>query len=157
MIYKKTLGLLSKLTIVFTLVIIIHWVYDAFIKKPPLTYEGLAFDTVGKTFKPGDVVPVRVKRCNNTDAPLTYLIAHNLYSVRKKQSFIFAGAAATPTFLLPGCETITSPINRLPFDTLEIPLPDDEYQIFGSGYGTDPATGKVFSSTWYTKPFTVKK
>jgi hypothetical protein len=91
-----------------------------FLEPSWLSYpEGSMFEPVRDTFRPGDVVALKVSRCNSSEEPQLYLIGSRLIRLDQPADdpdppAVLAGA---PVLIQPGCLDEVSKANVLPPDT----------------------------------------
>lgn len=89
-----------------------------------LTYPNLPL-VAESPIRAGQVVPLRVERCNSTGKPLTYANARNLVRVDgTSDTTVLESSTVT---MQAGCETVRSLINVVPLDT-----PPGIYEIHGT-------------------------
>jgi len=116
-------------------------------QPPHLTYENLPFPPHLKAIKAGEVMPLTVRRCNNSDSLQAYLVTHKLESLSNPEMVAIV-MPAMPTGIKPGCETVTSLINLVPAAT-----PPGRYRIIGAGIIQGALRSYVVP--WHSEPFDV--
>jgi hypothetical protein len=132
------------------LVLAIAW---AFFQPPHLSYQGLPWEVISgpdKIFYPGDVVPVIVKRCNNTNHQVIYTVTRSIQRINGnliEDAYVFPD---TRVSLEPGCKSAVSNIHILPKD-----IKDGTYQISGTATVNAPINNVELQ--FYSVPFKVKE
>lgn len=139
-----TVAAVAMVNIIFALL-----AYEFFWADPPMTYNNLPFPVQVGVVRPGEIVPLTVSRCNNTEEPLVYSMSHSLVNLETRERFILSGLSAQDIFLTPGCRVATSFAHRTPPD-----LTDGMYEI----YGTARITGRTRDHLliWHSVPFKVE-
>lgn len=119
--------------------------YVTFLERPYLKYTNSPFVALGGPFKAGDIVPLFVGRCNNTDVVRSYSLARSLRNVH---SNIYSAMPDAYISAPPGCSEGVQRIHRLPTD-----LPPGRYQLFGGAQILGMV--KSFSVSWESQEFEV--
>lgn len=123
-----------------------------FLEPSWLSYPaGSVFDPVRETFKPGDVVPLKVTRCNSSDEPEIYLIGARLIRLDQPANdpsppVVLPGA---PVLIVPGCLDEISKATTLPADT-------KPGVYFIQGLARTEGHVRSTSQAWSSRKFTVE-
>lgn len=120
--------------------------YMMVLEKPYLSYENLPLPTVLASVKPGEIMPLRVVRCNSDDVPHSYPLSHSLYNLDTGVYTLLQGFSV---MISPGCDDAVSRLNRMPID-----LPPGHYQLFGAA--EIRGTIRTFVVDWHSEPFKVE-
>lgn len=128
---------------ILSLATMIFW-YLIF-EKPPLNYENSPFHVIGGPFKGGDTVTYIVKKCNNNDQIISYIVTQGLKSI---DGNYILGLGSTAIISEPGCKKSISHITVLPKN-----LSPGTYQIIGRS--EVPGTVKMHFVPWETEVFVV--
>jgi hypothetical protein len=117
----------------------------AYIDKPYLTYNNLPFPTLLQQVRAGEVIPLRVERCNSDSEPHTYNTTHAVEEIDKHTYTIMPDVRI---LISPGCTSSTSLVNRLPPN-----LPPGRYRVFGTAevHGVI----RMHNVEWHSQPFQV--
>lgn len=117
-----------------------------FLEKPFLTYENLPFPPQIQKVRPGEVMPLVVRRCNSASSVRFYDVTHELRRVdRPEPPRIMKGERVK---IDPGCRQGLSTVNEVPLDT-----PPGVY--IAAGLGIVEGTVRTFAVPWYSQPFEV--
>ena len=123
-------------------------VWALFIDQPYLSYKNLPFPTTIQKVRAGEVIPLRVYRCNDTDTVQVYTVAHLIVSLDKElPSFVLP-----PNELVPieaGCTEAVSMINRIPQEA-----PPGTYSVVGVAR-IPMLLGRKALVPWHSQPFEV--
>ena len=119
--------------------------YFTLLEQPYLTYENLPFPTTVESVKQGEIIPVRVIRCNSDSTTHSFALSNSLYNIDTGQYTLLPGFSI---MIAPGCTDAISRINRMPTDLLP-----GRYKLFG----TAEIRGKIrtFIVDWNSAPFNV--
>jgi hypothetical protein len=123
------------------------FVYVAFIEGPYLSYPDTPFPVVGTTFHAGEIVPLRVTRCNSDNRQHSYYLAHAVMNVKTKATYVMPEEYVQVPM---GCTFGISFTHRLP-----VVLPPGQYIIFGGAQIR--GTIRYFDVEWQSEPFVVVK
>ncbi len=115
-----------------------------YFEPPYLRYEDLPWPVTLAKVRPGQVIPVRVRRCNDSKQVRAYTVTHQLVSVDSERRYVMEPRLTT---IEPGCETTTSEINVIPAGT-----PPGMYRVVGAGIGD---TLRSWAVPWHSQPFEV--
>lgn len=121
-------------------------IYLTLIEKPYLSYPTLPIPVVKKAVYPGDILEIKVTRCNASNSRKAYTSTRFLDNTGDDQEvlvFELVGVIAPP-----GCVTSISRAHRIPDSTAE-----GEYQL--TGVATVTGIIRNFYVEWYTEPFRV--
>lgn len=120
--------------------------YGWWFEKPALRYENLPFPVVLQQVRPGEIIPIRVRRCNDSNQEITYTVVHALHAVDSDVRYVMLPRLTTmgPNI----CETVTSMINDVPLDARPL-----RYKIVGAGI--IQGSLRSFIVPWYSAPFEV--
>jgi hypothetical protein len=123
------------------------FVYFMLFEPPPVEYVNLPFPVQddGVTLRPGDVVPMRIKRCNRTDQILLITAARTFENIDRRD---FIAMPATVTQVAPGCTENVSIVNRLPKDA-----PPGTYRVVGMA--SMPGRLRTHNVVFFSEPFQV--
>jgi hypothetical protein len=114
-------------------------------EKPFLEYDHLPFEVTQPFVKAGDVIPLRVYRCNHSSTPQTYLIARTVENLDTGRQYVLSDSIVR---LEPGCHEEVSLANQIPPS-----VPAGRYRILGlSQIATD---FRVIYVPWSSQPFQV--
>ena len=118
-----------------------------FFEPPWLTYPVQPFPIPIKSVQQGDVIPMRVVRCNNSGVRRNYSIARSIVDVNTNTAY------ALPDFLTwidPGCQNTVSVAHRIP-----VTLPPGNYRVIG----ISEIHGALRSThvEWRSEPFAVEE
>ena len=113
---------------------------------PWLTYPVQPFPVLMQPVHAGEVVPLRVLRCNNGETTRTYIFSHSLVSVDKARPDVILPPITSS--IAPGCATVESRVNIVPPGTAP-----GRYRIEGN----TEINGNVrsFSVLWNSEVFEV--
>jgi hypothetical protein len=113
--------------------------------RPYLTYNNLPFPTLLQQVRAGEVIPLRVERCNSDDVPHTYNTTHSVEEIDKHT---YTDMPDVRILISPGCTSSTNLVNRLPPN-----LPPGRYRVFG----TAEVQGviRMHNVEWHSQPFQV--
>jgi hypothetical protein len=144
----KASSALKALLIVFALLVVGQAAFIAYaaFERPFLTYENLPFPTQTTMVKAGEVVPLMVRRCNNTSTTRVYLVTHELERLDALQPNVILLAEPVP--IQPGCTTGASRVNRIPAGT-----PPGKYRLVGAGI--IEGSLRMLTVPWQSQPFEV--
>jgi hypothetical protein len=122
-------------------------VWALWFERPFLSYKNLPFPTEMAVVRPGDVIPLRVARCNSSDTVRFYGITHELISLDRlnEPSSILRHETVA---LSPGCEESISRLNVIPPAT-------QPGRYMARGIGIAQGMMRTFSVPWYSQPFEV--
>jgi len=120
-------------------------VYGCWIEKPHIRYEGVPFAVGPGPFRPGQVIPMQVTRCNDTKTDGVYTVAHALKNVTTGAVYVMEPRV---TVIQPGCKTVTSLINVVPPGT-----PPGRYFLTGSALASGSLRSWIVP--WHSQPFEV--
>ena len=119
--------------------------YFLFLEEPYLVYQNVPFPPTKKSIFAGEVIPVRVKFCNNSRAPTTFTLARSLQEVDTR-AVIFM-----PDVLIrsaPGCREAVSLAHVVPHG-----VPPGNYRLIG--LTEVQGTLHSFQIGWESGPFEV--
>jgi hypothetical protein len=118
------------------------------LKAPPaLAYNDLPWRVDGpKTFYAGQVVPIKVDRCNGLSRQMIYTVTRTLKNIETGETYVFP---STKVAIEPGCHQSVSRLHLLPED-----LAPGTYQA--AGVGTVQGAFNDIDIPFYTEPFNVK-
>lgn len=121
--------------------------YAAFFGEPYLSYPNSQFPIVGDShvFHPGDVVMLKVKRCNADSVIHSYRITHALRGSNGDYTIL----PQTATMIDPGCSSGISYINELP----KTDLKSGSYRFVGNSL--IEGTFRQYDVFWESEPFDV--
>lgn len=115
-------------------------------EKSALSYRNIPFPATIESVRVGEVIPLRVVRCNSDSVPRTYNLTHSLYEVNKGFYILLPGVSA---MIQPGCADSISALNRVPVDT-----PPGRYKLFGASEVR--GTLRTFSVEWHSGEFDIE-
>lgn len=120
--------------------------YLTVVEKPYLSYPVLPIPVVNKAVYPGDILQIKVTRCNASNSRKAYTTTRFLDNTGDDQEvlvFELVGVVSPP-----GCTTSISRAHRIPESTAA-----GEYQL--TGVATVNGMIRNFFVEWYTEPFRV--
>jgi hypothetical protein len=120
--------------------------YGWWFERPALRYEALPWPPTLKQVRPGEVIPLRVRRCNDSDQVIAYVVTHQLQAIDGPARFVME--PRTTTIEAGACETVTSEINQVPAGT-----PPGHYRVVGAGIVQGSL--RTFVVPWHSAPFEV--
>lgn len=120
------------------------WRY--FYEVPWLSYQNTPFQVSGKNFVPGEIVPLRVVRCNNTTQTQVYEVIRTLQPISPLGRPY--AMARTIIDLTPGCKDSQSLANQLPPDVIP-----GKYRILG--VSEVDGVFRRYRVSWESQPFDV--
>lgn len=120
--------------------------YITILEKPYLSYKNLPFPPVMESARQGEIMPLRVIRCNSDSDPHSYDLSNSLFNLDTGVYTILPGFAV---MISPGCTDAILRINRMPID-----LPPGRYQLFGTA--EIRGTVRTFIVDWHSVPFNVR-
>lgn len=103
----------SMLGIICTLSLVTG-LYAAWFEKPYLSYPDLPFPAAIQFARAGQVVPLKVMRCNSDNVSHNYLTTHAIKDVDTNTHTILPEVLVS---IAPGCTTSESKINFVPLGT----------------------------------------
>lgn len=118
------------------------WLY---LQPPALSYPEIPFPVVTTKVKAGEVVQVRVTRCNADPSPHSYTVLRQLSKVDGTQVYVYPSSTIT---VVPGCVVVTSVLNTIPEGT-----PPGKYFISGVTETNDRLRPNAIP--WHTDTFEV--
>ncbi len=127
-------------------VIIALIVYLSLIEKPELSYQILPVPVMLKTVHAGQILPIKVSRCNANKQKRYYTSTRLLENVGEDQEMLVMEEVGVS--VKPGCATQNIYLHRIP----ESAQPGD-YRLLG--VATVPGLIRNFYVTWYTENFKV--
>lgn len=134
----------SALIVMFLTALVL--LYLTVIEKPDLSYPTLPIPVLKKYVYPGDILDIKVTRCNSSKSRKTYTSTRFLDNTGDDQEVLVFELVGVVT--APGCNTSISRAHRIPESTSA-----GEYQL--TGVATVPGLIRNFYVDWYTEPFTV--
>jgi hypothetical protein len=108
---------------VLALIGALWWALATYNEEPWLSYRNLPFEVAIPVVRPGEVIPLRVKRCNAEKTPQIYSIARTLENVRTGRQYVMPDSIVQ---LKPGCTEAISLANVVPPD-----VPFGRYKLNG--------------------------
>lgn len=121
------------------------FVYFSLFDRPYLSYRNLPFPTQIQRVKAGQVIPIRVIRCNRDSVAHNYTTTHSAWSIDQQRPYILTEARIP---IEPGCADSISLVNHLPAD-----LPPGKYYVFGSA--EVQGVLRTHHVEWRSQPFEV--
>lgn len=97
---------------------------DKFVEKPYLTYKNLPFPVLQKQVFAGEIIPILVIRCNDTEEMQNYNTTRALENVVTKENFLLEEQRL---LIKPGCTQSESRVNKIPPT-----VPPGKYYIYGT-------------------------
>lgn len=104
---------------------VVLMLYGLFLERPFLTYENLPFPPQYKQVRPGEVIPLMVRRCSSSRQTQVYSVTHSLESADTNTLSVILPPNEHVS-IPPGCTTSLSLINRIPKE-----VPPGHYRIAG--------------------------
>jgi len=104
---EKLTFLLLAMMISFTAWI----VYLFLLEPPPVTYTNLPFPTASAKVNPGEVIPLKIRRCSSQDKIILATLTRTLENMEYRD---FVSLPSTITQIQPGCTENISHTNRVP-------------------------------------------
>lgn len=126
--------------------VLLAWAY--FVQKPYLSYTNLPFPANLQQVKPGQVMPLTVRRCSSSSTIESYTVTHSLQNLDGKSPAVIM--PATLVTVEPGCAISTSLIDLVPDAT-----PPGKYRIVG--VAIIQGTLRTFPVPWWSQEFEVTK
>ena len=123
-------------------------IYFGFLEGPILSYLNSPFPTIESSVKPGQIIHLRVRRCNSDSVTRNYMVSHQLIGGPKPILL-----KTEPTSILPGCYESVSPINQIPSDLTVEDMPSGKYYILGTG--EVQGTFRSFIVPWRSQQFEI--
>lgn len=144
--YLSPASLLSSLALLMMLATCAILIYLLFIERPPIRYTNLPFPVTNKAVRAGDVIPLTISRCNDSNTRTTIFSSRLLENTSNDQGVIVLEIIGL--WVPPGCVTETVSTNRIPKS-----VQPGTYRI--SGIATVPGLIRNFFVPWHSEPFTV--
>lgn len=121
-------------------------VYLTLVERPYLRYQNLPIPVLKTTLFPGEIIPMKVVRCNNSKERKVYTSTRLLENVGEDQEMLVLEVVGVA--LRPGCWTSTIYSHRVP-DSAQ----PGQYRLIG--VSTVNGLVRNFLVSWYTDTFTI--
>jgi hypothetical protein len=118
-----------------------------FLEKPSIEYKNIPFPSPRTVIAQGQIVPLIINSCNNTDKPVNYSTTHALKRVQSGLTF-YTVLPQVQIIAPPGCTFATTAINTLPLD-----LEPGRYILFGTAEVRGAL--RVHYVDWHSEEFDV--
>ena len=141
----KALNVLMAIATALIASVVLIFIWANYIEKPYLSYGNLPFEVITKP-RVGEVIELRVERCNSTNKTQSYNTTRAVLNLKTKEVITMADARVS---IDSGCHRGPSRLNKLPDK-----LPAGLYKI--SGVALVPGSVIRFEVPWYSEPFEIE-
>lgn len=119
--------------------------YFMFFDEPFLTYENLPFPAMKEQLAPGEMIPVKIRKCNNSHEMKVYVVTRVIHEIDTNLHYALPDH---PAVIPPGCLTTITTVHAIPAN-----MPNGRYRVFGTAEFR--GRFRMHSVEWFSTPFLV--